>query len=44
MATRSLGKHEFQQTVASNHIVLVNYWADWCGWCKRFAPVYKASV
>ncbi|MFD0000721.1 thioredoxin family protein [Nocardia sp. NPDC127526] len=44
MATRALGKHDFQQTVTSNHIVLVNYWADWCGWCKRFAPVYKASA
>ncbi|MFI6869334.1 thioredoxin family protein [Nocardia sp. NPDC050406] len=44
MSTRALSQHDFQQTVASNHIVLVDFWAEWCGWCTRFAPVYQASA
>lgn len=44
MSTRALGQHDFQQAVTSNHIVLVDFWAEWCGWCTRFAPVYKASA
>ncbi|NNH72363.1 thioredoxin family protein [Nocardia uniformis] len=44
MSLRALSQHDFQQTVTSNHIVLVDFWAEWCGWCKRFAPVYQASA
>lgn len=44
MAIQALSQQNFQQTVASNHIVLVDFWAEWCGWCTRFAPVYRASA
>ena len=44
MSTIDLTADTFEQTVTGNDIVLVDWWADWCGPCKMFAPVYdKAS-
>lgn len=43
MATVALTKDNFEDTVTGNEIVLVDWWADWCGPCKMFAPTYEAS-
>lgn len=41
MATKDITEAEFEQTLEDNEIVFVDFWADWCGPCKMFAPVYE---
>ncbi len=43
MATTDLTSENFESTVKDNEIVLVDFWADWCGPCKRFAPIYDEA-
>ncbi|MDO5678143.1 MAG: thioredoxin [Propionibacteriaceae bacterium] len=43
MATTDLTSENFKTTVNDNEIVLVDFWADWCGPCKRFAPIYDEA-
>ena len=41
MAYVELTKENFEEVITSNDIVVVDYWADWCGPCKSFGPIFE---
>jgi len=41
MALLALTEENFEKTIAENEIVIIDFWAEWCGPCKQYGPIFE---